>query len=175
MSSVSDQTRVAGDVTEREVRVQLDRILQSETFKNLERVQRFLKVAVEYVLDDTTDQLKESVLGRVVFDRGSEFDPRTDSIVRMEAQRLRRRLQEYSEIDGRDDPVAIQLRPGSYVPVFAHTVEQQGPGGKPETRPLNPQTVAVLRSAIRAPIRNRTISARGSRTTSFTLLAAFPA
>src|SRR6516162_1094377 len=108
MSLVRDQDpAVAGDVSEREVSTQLDRILQGTAFKNSERLQRFLKFAVECALDGTTDQLKESVLGRVVFDRGPEFDPRTDSIVRVEAQRLRRKLQEYYEIEGRDDTVAI--------------------------------------------------------------------
>src|SRR5215469_18389531 len=145
MSLVRDQDpKVAGDVSEPEVRAQLDRILQSGTFKDSERLQRFLKCAVQCALDGTTDQLKESVLGRVVFDRGSEFDPGTDSIVRMEAQRLRRRLEEYYEIDGRDDPVAIKFQPGSYVPVFAHASELQKLGGRPEPHLLNPQTVAVL-------------------------------
>jgi serine/threonine-protein kinase len=40
--------------------------------------------------------------------------------------------------------VAIKFQPGGYAPTFAHTAEQKNPGGKPETRPLNPQTVAVL-------------------------------
>jgi serine/threonine-protein kinase len=84
------------------------------------------------------------VLGRVLFDRGSEFDPRTDSVVSMEAQRLRWRLQEYYETEGRDDPVAIKFQPGSCAPTFAYASELQARGGKPETRPLNPQTVAVL-------------------------------
>jgi len=136
-------TTVAGNIIEHEIRAELSRILQSETFKNSERLQHFLKFAVESALDGTTDRLKESVLGRAVLDRGREFDPRTDSIVRMQAQRLRRRLREYYETEGRDDPVAIKFQPGSYAPTFAHTVEQQAPGGKPETRPLNPQTVAA--------------------------------
>ena len=136
MSLVCDQEpTVAGDVSGREVWAQLDRILQSGTFKNLERLQRFLKFAVECALDGATDQLKESVLGRVVFDRGSEFDPRTDSIVRQEATRLRGKLREYYEIDGSDDPVAIQFNEGTYVPVFVRS-HLQGP--------LNPRTVAVL-------------------------------
>ena len=75
MSLVRDQDpKVAGDVSEPEVRAQLDRILPSGTFKDSERLQRFLKCAVECALDGTTDRLKESVLGRV--DRGAEFDPR---------------------------------------------------------------------------------------------------
>jgi adenylate cyclase len=145
MSSIRDQhPTAAGDVSKSEVRAQLDRILESAMFQNSERLQRFLKCAVECALDGTADQLKESVLGRVVFDRGSEFDPHTDSIVRMEAQRLSRRLQEYYEIDGGDDPVRINFDPGSYAPAFAYTVEPCGSGGMPQIRPLNPQTVAVL-------------------------------
>jgi hypothetical protein len=46
-----------------------------------ERLHRFLRFAVERVLDGKTDQLKKAALGRVVYDRGSEFDPRTDSIL----------------------------------------------------------------------------------------------
>jgi hypothetical protein len=82
MSLVRDQDpTVSGDISEREVRAQLDRIQQSGTYKNWECLERFLKFAVECTLDNTTDQLRESMLGQVVFDRGSEFDPRTDSIV----------------------------------------------------------------------------------------------
>jgi adenylate cyclase len=145
MSLVRDRDpAVSGNVSEREVRTQLDRILQSNVFKNSERLHRFLRFAVERVLDGRTDQLKESVLGRVIYDRGSDFDPRTQSIVRVEAQRLRRRLQEYYEVEGKGDVVAIDLQPGSYVPVFAHAREHQVRGSATEARPLNPQTVAVL-------------------------------
>jgi hypothetical protein len=58
MSSVRDQDPVVvGDISEREIRAELDRILQSEMFKNSERLQRFLKFAVECALDGTTDRL----------------------------------------------------------------------------------------------------------------------
>ncbi|HEY7333364.1 MAG TPA: tetratricopeptide repeat protein [Bryobacteraceae bacterium] len=145
MDLIRDQApAVAEDIGEREVRAQLDRILHSRMFKNSERLQRFLKFAVECALDGATDRLKESVLGRVVFDRGVEYDPRTDSIVRVEAQRLRRKLREYYENGGTEDPVAIKFQPGSYVPVFAHTSGLLEGSGMRETRPLNPQTVAVL-------------------------------
>ena len=72
-------------------------------------------------LDGTPGRLREAFLSRAVFDRGPGFDPRTDSIVRVEAQRLRRRLREYYETEGRDDRLAIKFQRGTYVPVFAHT------------------------------------------------------
>lgn len=138
-----------GTVAEHDVRAQLDRILQSHAFRNSERLQRFLKFAVERALEGTTNQLKEALLGQTVFDRGSKYDPRTDSIVRVESQRLRKRLREYYEVEGRRDPVSIVFRPGSYVPAFAYaTYAQNRTRGKegegPETRSENRQTVAVL-------------------------------
>jgi adenylate cyclase len=144
-----ERDKGANDITQREVRAQLDRVLQSRVFKNSERLQRFLKFAVECTLEGTTDQLKESVVGRMVYDRGPDYDPRTDSIVRVESQRLRKRLREYYDGDGKSDPVAINFRPGSYIPLFEHrnsttAPELQAPGGWQPARPLSPQTVAVL-------------------------------
>jgi adenylate cyclase len=142
-------TEDAGNVAERDVRAQLDRILQSRAFRNSERLQRFLKFAVECALEGNVDRLKESLLGRIVFDRGSKYDPRTDSIVRVESQRLRKKLREYYEVEGRADPVSIVFKAGSYVPAFAYLTSvydrrRQPPGEEPEARLLNRQTVAVL-------------------------------
>lgn len=142
-------TEATGNVADREVRAQLDRILHSRAFRNSERLQRFLKFAVECALEGTVDRLKESLLGRFVFDRGSKYDPRTDSIVRVESQRLRKKLREYYEVEARADPVSIVFKAGSYVPTFAYLTSvadrrRQTPGEEPEARLLNRQTVAVL-------------------------------
>jgi adenylate cyclase len=142
-------TEDTGDVADRDVLAQLDRVLQSRAFRNSERLQRFLKFAVECALEGTVDRLKESLLGRLVFDRGSTYDPRTDSIVRVESQRLRKKLREYYEVEGRADRVAIVFKAGSYVPTFAYltSVFDRGhltPSKEPETRLPNRQTVAVL-------------------------------
>lgn len=57
-----------------DVRAELDRILKSRPFRNSERLQGFLKFALECALEG--DQLKESIIGRAVYDRGSNYDPR---------------------------------------------------------------------------------------------------
>ena len=61
------------------------------------------------------DQIKESVIGMEVFDKTSSFDPRTDTIVRVEARRLRSKLSQYYEGEGLAVPVVIDLPKGSYV------------------------------------------------------------
>jgi len=77
-----------------------------------------LRLIVESGLHGDVTGLKESVLGREVYDRGSDFDGRLDPIVRTEMRRLRRKLVEYYESAGRTDSVVIEIPKGGYVPCF---------------------------------------------------------
>jgi TolB-like protein len=101
-----------------QIRAQLERILASAGFASADRASRFLRFVVERTLNGEGDQLKEYVIGREVFDRGEDYDPRVDSIVRVEAGRLRSKVEEYYAGPGRADQVVIQLRRGSYTPAF---------------------------------------------------------
>ena len=74
--------------------------------------------------------LKEFSIAMEVFDRTSEYDPNVDAIVRVEARRLRAKLKEYYEGPGRNDPVLIGLRPGSYVPIFRWLDPEPGNQGQ---------------------------------------------
>jgi hypothetical protein len=107
-------------VPEAEVRRQLQRIVVSEVFRRSARMERFLSLAVDRALIGQPEKLKEYALGRDVFNRDEDYDPRTDSIVRVEAQRLRRKLREYYESYGRDDRVIVEFHSGSYVPLFRY-------------------------------------------------------
>ena len=100
------------------VRAQLDLILASPGFVNADRLSRFLRFVVERTLAGEGDQLKEYLLGTEVFDRTSDYDPRLDSIVRVEARRLRAKLAEYYEGPGRLDPIVIRVDKGSYAAAF---------------------------------------------------------
>jgi TolB-like protein len=101
------------------IRAQLERILATDMFANAGRISRLLRYVVERTVAGEGDQLKEYVVGTEVFDRGSNYDPRLDSIVRVEARRLRARLDDYYQGPGKDDPIVITMPRGSYVPVFA--------------------------------------------------------
>lgn len=100
------------------VRAALDRILASEAFASTARMSRLLRFVVERALEGRADEIKEYVLGSEVFDRGPEYDPRLDSIVRVEARRLRTKLDEYYSGPGAGDPVLIRIKRGTYVPEF---------------------------------------------------------
>jgi Tol biopolymer transport system component len=99
------------------VRTQLEKILTSQTFVRSERLSAFLRYVVEETLRGDGGGLKEAVIGREVFGKGTDFDTAADPIVRVDARRLRDKLREYySDFPG--DPVLITLPKGSYVPVF---------------------------------------------------------
>lgn len=100
------------------VRAQLERILGSSLFANAGRVSRLLRFTVERTLEGEGDRLKEYLLGVEVFDRDEQYDPRLDSIVRVEARRLRARLTEYYSTAGTDDTVLIRFEKGGYAPQF---------------------------------------------------------
>jgi TolB-like protein len=69
-------------------------------------------------MDGAADELKESVIGVLVFDRKPDYDPKIDSIVRVQARQLRAKLEEYYAGPGSNDQVRFQLPKGSYVPVI---------------------------------------------------------
>ena len=124
-----------------DVRLQLEKILASGGFADSVRMQRFLRVAVEHELSGATSRLKETVIGVEVFDKKPAYDPRLDPIVRVEARRLRSKLQLYYEGPGRDDSIVIELPKGCYAPVIRFRNQ----------RPRVDRTIAVLPFANLSP------------------------
>lgn len=106
------------EMTAEQVREQVERIAGSDIFLQSERLCRFLRFTVEAKLRGEAAQIKEYLLGREVFDRNGEYDPRTDPIVRVEARRLRRKLEEYYAGMGAGDAVRIGYPKGAYTPEF---------------------------------------------------------
>ena len=124
------------------VREQLERILGSEAFAGAGRHSRVLRYLVERTLAGEGDQLKEYVLGMEVFDRSETYDPRIDSIVRVEVRRLRARLEDYYRGPGAQDPVIITIPRGGYVPVFS----------TPALQPVSPAAPAESAAPVTAPV-----------------------
>src|SRR5437868_2974438 len=106
-----------------EILAQVNRILASEPFRASDRLSGFLDYTVRKTLSSEQDQLKESLLAIELFGRrGSDFDSRGDTVVRVNATRLRDRLEDYYRNQGAADPVRIGFPRGSYVPVFERLI-----------------------------------------------------
>jgi TolB-like protein len=96
------------------VRACLERILLSAPFAQSGRLQRFLTLVVTETLAGHADRLKGYTIGVEVFDRDPSFDSAIDPIVRVEAARLRAKLREYYDREGRNDPIRLELPKGRY-------------------------------------------------------------
>jgi len=127
---------------------QLDRILQSKTFVQSEKLSRFLRFVVEHVIHGNPECLKEYLVGVEVYDRKPPYDPSQDSIVRTEARRLRNKLKEYYGAEGNEDPVYIYLRPGSYIPALQSRDDLAGTPGPAETEAFLLQECCSIVTAI---------------------------
>jgi len=103
----------------RDIKLQLARILSSDLFGKSPQLSRFLRHCVEQTLIGRQDNLKEQLLGTDVF-RRNPFDPRLDPIVRVEARRLRAKLDDYYASHGATDPIIISFQRGDYIPRFIH-------------------------------------------------------
>jgi TolB-like protein len=102
-----------------EIKEELERILRSKVFAAAQRSQDFLRYVVERSLGESASPpLKEFAIAVDVFGRGDNYDPAIDATVRVEAGRLRSRLREYYDGEGKDDAVAIDIPKGGYCPVF---------------------------------------------------------
>ncbi len=74
---------------------------------------------MEKKLDGHEDEIKERTIGIELFGRIADFETSGDSIVRVNATDVRRRLGQYYQEARDPDPVQIVLPPGTYVPEFA--------------------------------------------------------
>lgn len=116
-------------------RVELQRVLDSETFRNSDSLRRLLSYLAEQSLNNSADQLKEYVIGLEVFGKPGSYDPQRDASVRVQISRLRQKIEEYFNGPGRGDPYRLELPKGRFTIVF---------------RPQNNETaVPVLADSVR--------------------------
>jgi predicted ATPase len=124
------------------------RVLDSDTFAKAHSLRRLLAYVVDETLAGRAEALKEYTIGVEVFGRGEDFDPRADTIVRVQARRLRAKLQEFYAIDGHADGLAIDVPTGSYLPRFRPIPSPTG--ARPEA-PVEPGTAPWSPSLDDAP------------------------
>ncbi|MET0166987.1 MAG: adenylate cyclase [Vicinamibacterales bacterium] len=131
----------------------LERVLASPPFVQSERLQRFLAFIVTETLAGHADRLKGYTIGIEVFDRDESFDPAIDAIVRVEATRLRAKLREYYDAEGRDDPVRFELPKGRYSVHIDHQWGKVSTGSSAPSRRMADASWAV--TAYPQPIEDR--------------------
>ncbi len=107
----------AGAPEPEEVRAQLAAILATRRFRQAGIQKDLLRYVVEHALREDPAALREDAIAAAVFGRGDSYDPQTDAVVRLVADRLRKNLDAYYS-RRRRTRIRIDLPRGSYSPVF---------------------------------------------------------
>ena len=108
-------------MTEREQYLgQIDKLVNSHVLHGSESLCKLLRYLAKHVLDHPGTPIKEYQIATEVFGRSTDFDPQLDSMVRVQAGRLRVKLAEYYGADGAGDSIVVELPKGTYVLAFHH-------------------------------------------------------
>lgn len=135
------------------VRLHLQKLLNSQVFRNSKRYPRFLEKIVKLALRGELEELKERALGHSVFDRAPDYDTAEDPVVRITAGEVRKRLAQYYQSHKGPEPVRIFLPIGTYLPTFefgeSHVQATPSllPGDSSLEEPIQPPTVQETTSA----------------------------
>lgn len=111
-------------------RAEVDDILSSGVFGRTNNLVRLLTFVCEKYFDGAIDEIKEYSIAVHALGRPESFDPQVDTIVRVTAHALRKRLEDYYRTAGADHPVHICLPSGHYVPKFIHTSDLEAAPGE---------------------------------------------
>jgi hypothetical protein len=136
-------------------RAALFAVLTSATFESKPRLANLLKYICEKYFEGDTDAIKEFSIATDVFGRSPAFDQATDSIVRVEVFRLRKKLREFYDREGADQPIEIVVATGHYRPEFVDRI--------PRARLQNPSRNSVrhLEAVPPRPVRKSLSGRRG--------------
>lgn len=143
-----------GTISLFEKRGELHRVLQSKHFANSPKKRRFLEFVAEQTFLGNGEKLNEFLIGVEVYDRGTDYNPQLDPIVRVQAHDIRRALKNYYEEEGRTSSLRVELPIGRYVPAFVkvapgeQVVAPTPPADPHRKRASTAATLAVGLSAV---------------------------
>ncbi len=123
-------------------------ILDSASFRNAPALRRLLKFLMEKHLAGESEGLKEYSVGVDALGKPESFDPKKDSIVRLQMGRLRQKLAEYGRTEGSDDPYIIELPKGT----FAIRCSERLPAPPPPPEPRDSRSRRYLNRALIASL-----------------------
>ncbi len=114
------------------VTAQLERILSSADFNASRRLKSFLRFVVTETLKGNAGQIKAYTIAVTVFGRTHSFDPQTDPVVRIEAGKLRSKLEHFYYARAGKEPIRIDIPKGGYIPTFETLLPDALSGETPE-------------------------------------------
>lgn len=136
---------------ERGIQEALEKIIASRSFRGSPRLQELLRYVVTETLSGRASTVKAYSIAVDVFGRNPSFDPSTDTIVRVQAGRLRNALVNYYKGEGKNDRIRIEIPRGGYVPVFQSVrADDDAAPHDIDPAPQNPADPAVDEPTLRS-------------------------
>jgi hypothetical protein len=132
---------------------ELEKILRSRTLKNSESLKALLQYIAARVIEGQDSQVRGYTIAVEVFGR-SNFNPSVDSLVRVHAKRLREKLREYYQTEGKSDKVVIIIPKGHYNTVFSYgrreepALKMDIDAAQSPSIPPTPQTASITEPAL---------------------------
>lgn len=133
------------------VRAELDSMLKAPIFTQSKRCKRFLSHVVLQTLAGNAGELKERTIGISVFERTNDYNTGDDSIVRVTANEVRKRLGQYYRESADVPLIQIELPRGSYVPEFRFLADRRTKKTT-ETEPVNGSPDSIETSSRVEPV-----------------------
>src|SRR5450631_346303 len=96
----------------------VERVCNAPQLRRSPRLCEFLQYVCKRVVVEGAPDLREQEIGERVFGRGSNYETGIDPIVRVQASHLRRKLAQYFEAEGTNEPVILEIPKGEYLPSF---------------------------------------------------------
>jgi len=125
----------------------VQRVAGSAAFLKSKRLREFLLFVCERALREPDNVVREQEIGVVVFGRVIDFDPSEDTLVRVQASQLRKRLQQYFAAEGSHEPITIEIPKGTYMPAFreraAVSADAKTDDHAVPSRPLDPRLLVA--------------------------------
>ncbi len=134
----------------------VQRVAASLPFQKTTRLRDFLLYVCERTLKRQLEDIREPSIGCAVFGRTPDYNPSEDNIVRVEARHLRKRLADYFDNEGKEEPYVILIPKGSYMPVFVPRERAESeeetvvPEPAPETQVAPPPAIPPAPGKLRA-------------------------
>jgi hypothetical protein len=107
-------------------RAQVERLVHSKTFEASEVHRRLLQYLAEKTLSGEAGRLKEYSVGLEAFGKPPSYDPKHDSIVRLQVGRLRQKLSAYYQLEAPGDPVVVSVPKGGFRLIFEDAAARNG-------------------------------------------------
>ena len=127
--------------------LQLEKLENSQALHGSESLRKLLRYLGKHAIEHPGVPLKEYQIATEEFGRPPDFDPAVDSMVRVQAGRLRTKLNEYYALEGMEDPIRVELPKGAYTLAFHHRAlaphESRTPLPAPGPPSLIPEAVAA--------------------------------